>query len=179
MTENKPYAIKVFSRKEKYKELYALRSLDFHNMEDLVLRLVSIKNIHTLNTFFKAHKEQTGFSMINNLKTKSFMKDIFAIPVIFFIFLLLLTFEGDLASHAAVKILVLSITFISWIIYETFSTYYKKGRSTLIARLKIDDENRLSTVELLKKIVFNGEKEEITGKLKTVKNTSAIKKRRL
>jgi len=179
MTENKPYAIKVFSRKEKYKELYALRSLDFHNMEDLVLRLVSIKNIHTLNTFFKAHKEQTGFSMINNLKTKSFMKDIFAIPVIFFIFLLLLTFEGDLTSQTSIKILVLSITFISWMIYETFSVYYKKGRSTLIARLKTDDENRLSTVDMLKKIIFNGEKEEITGNVKTVENASAVKKRRL
>lgn len=179
MTENTPYFIKVFSRKEKYKELYTLRSLDFHNMEELVLRLVCIKNIHTLNTFFKAHKEQTGFSMINNLKAKSFIKDIFAIPVIFLIFLLLLTFEGDLASNTSVKVLILSITFISWMIYETFSTYYKKGRSTLIARLKINDESSLSTVDMIKKIIFNGEKEEITDKLKTVKNTSAIKKRRL
>lgn len=179
MAENTPYFIKVFSRKEKYKELYTLRSLDFHNLEDLVLRLVCIKNIHTLNTLFKAHKEQTGFPMINNLKTKSFMKDIFAIPVIFFIFLLLLTFEGDLASHTAVKILVLSTTFMSWMIYETFSTYYKKGRSTLITCLKIDDKSRVATVDMMRKIVFNGEKEDITGKLKTVKNTSAIKKRRL
>lgn len=172
--------MKKFSKKEKYKELYSLRTVDFNDMKELIFRIVCIKNIHILNAFFKVYSEKTGFLMKENLKKKKkFIKNILAIPVIFLVFLLISILEGDFAENSLIKFLIFLTVFSFWGLYEVFFCYYNAGKSTLINSLKIDDDKRKMTINIIKDIVFYGEKEQILKKLDKNKASTEIKKRRI